>query len=72
MFFQQTKSITVKNVDGNIYVFDDERFTGGTNNCLDCGYYPCKVNIWYGKKKKIQDCDLWNKVEPSGEIIDRR
>lgn len=72
MFFKQKKSITVQSNGKNIYISDDELFTGGINNCLDCRYYPCKINLWYGKKKKIQDCDLWNKFEPSGNIIDNR
>ena len=53
MFFRQKKSITVKNIDGDIYIFDDERFNGGESNCHNCQYYPCMVNRWYGKKKKI-------------------
>ena len=72
MFFKQKKSITVKSIDGNLYIFNDERFNGGESNCPDCQFYPCIINKWYGKKKSIQDCKLWNRIEPSGKIIDRR
>ena len=72
MFFKQKKSITVKSIDGSLYIFDDERFNGGESNCPSCRFYPCVINKWYGKNKSIQDCKLWNEVEPCGQIIDRR
>ena len=74
MFFKQKKSITVQSqgIGEDIYIFNDERFNGGESNCPDCQFYPCIINKWYGKKKSIQDCELWNKFEPSGRILDRR
>jgi len=71
MFFKQKKSITVRSIDGNLYITNDERFQG-SNQCLDCKFYPCMINKWYGKRKKIENCKLWNKFEPYGSIIDQR
>lgn len=72
-FFKQKKSITVRCSGPNdeIYIDDDPRFTG-SGECNHCDYFPCKVNKWYGKKKKIQNCKIFNKFPPAGKIIDLR
>lgn len=73
IFFKQKKSISVRSIapNENIYVTNDERFSG-LDNCLECEFNPCKVKKWYGKRKKIENCKLWNNFRPTGTIVDNR
>lgn len=73
MFFKQKNSITARcSAPGeNIYITDDEKFSG-SDTCKDCEFYPCAINKWYGKKKKIENCKMWNNFKPTGKIVDQR
>jgi len=71
--FGQSTSISVfDSSGGDILIHNDDKFRG-SDNCKDCRFNPCKVKIWF-KKKNIEDCKLWNKINPDtlGEIIDYR
>ncbi len=65
------RSISVIEGLGGIIVFTDERYSG-SSNCIDCRFFPCRINHYY--RGGIEDCKLWNRVDPSGlgEIIDQR
>ncbi len=73
MFFKQKRSISIhsSSSEGNIYITNDEKFQG-SDNCAYCQYNPCNVKKWYGKRKKIEDCKIFNKFDPRGKIIDQR
>lgn len=72
-FFKQKKSITARCIGPgqDIYITNDERFTG-SDNCKDCSFKPCKINKWYGKRKSIENCKMYNKFKPTGKIVDQR
>jgi len=65
------RSISVIQGLGGIIIGDDERYGGGSN-CVDCRFFPCRINHYY--RGGIEDCKLWNRVDPSGlgEFIDQR
>ena len=73
LFLKQKKSISARSIAEyeDIYITNDERFTG-TDTCKECDFNPCKIRKWYGKRKKIENCKMWNKFRPNGNIIDQR
>lgn len=65
------RSITVSNIDNEIVLYTDEKYTG-SSNCPSCQFFPCRVNYYYSGG--IQDCDLFNVTDPNTlkNIIDKR
>lgn len=65
------RSITVSRSGSSILIHEDDRFSG-SNNCVHCQYFPCRINRYY--QGPIEDCKLWNRTDPSEllEIEDYR
>lgn len=65
-------SITALEVNGEVWITEDDKYRGGMSNCRHCRFFPCSINYYY--PGAIQDCKLWNKADPEkiGPIRDRR